>query len=251
MRLKLLVGMLLIFVASAVAAPIHKSRSSVAGQQPEKLKVKAVQLEPVDGAIPVQLEIMPEATEVLTLADSDSKHGTIHYKVKNTSKKGIEAFGVDLVVTALDASGIPRTSSVYRSRDTAPHPDIRDFHQMTPIAPGTEATSGPDNLKLSKSLVAIKDVTLIMDFVLFDDGTVVGCASPKLHPSYIFNNFIRLLAVRSGDVVLQLRQSRSLLPTPAAALPLAQAHPSQVINGFVIGDNIRNSFSKCGADGFH
>src|SRR5262249_46905634 len=76
------------------------------------------------------------------------------------------------------------------------------------------------------------------------------CASPKLHPACIFNNFIRLLAVRTGDVVLQLQRSRSLLPTPAAALPSAQAHPWRATNGSVTGDNIRNNFSKCGANGF-
>jgi hypothetical protein len=81
--------------------------------------------------------------------------------------------------------------------------------------------------------------------------TLSNCHSPKFDPACIFNNFIRLLAVHTGDVVLQLRQSRSLLPTPAAALPLAQVHLWRAINGFVTGDNIRNNFSKCGADGFH
>jgi hypothetical protein len=38
---------------------------------------------------------------------------------------------------------------------------------------------------------------------------------------------------------------------PAAALPSAQAHPCRAINGFLTGGNIRNNFSKCGADDFH
>jgi hypothetical protein len=78
-----------------------------------------------------------------------------------------------------------------------------------------------------------------------------ACASPKLHPVRIFNNFVKLLVVHTGDVVLQFQRSRLLLPTPAAALPSAQAHPWRAINVFVTGDNMRNNFSKCGADDFH
>jgi hypothetical protein len=44
-----------------------------------------------------------------------------------------------------------------------------------------------------------------------------GCASPKLRPACISNNFIKLLAARSDDVVRRLRRSRLPLPNPAAA----------------------------------
>ena len=43
-----------------------------------------------------------------------------------------------------------------------------------------------------------------------------SCASPKPHPVCTFNNIIKLLIVRTGDAVLRLRRSRSLLPSPAA-----------------------------------
>src|SRR5262249_54760430 len=81
-------------------------------------------------------------------------------------------------------------------------------------------------------------------------GVPLRCPSPKVHLGCIFNNFIRQLAARTDDAVLQLQQSRSPLPTLAAALPSAQAHPWRATNGFVTGDNMRNNFSKCGANGF-
>ena len=48
-------------------------------------------------------------------------------------------------------------------------------------------------------------------------GGLDYCASPKLLPTCIFYNFIKLLAARSGDVVRRLRRSRLRLPNPAAA----------------------------------
>ena len=50
---------------------------------------------------------------------------------------------------------------------------------------------------------------------------VLACASPKLRPACIFNNFIKLLAARSGNVVRRLRRSRLRLPYPVAASLLA------------------------------
>jgi hypothetical protein len=61
-----------------------------------------------------------------------------------------------------------------------------------------------------------------------------GCASPKLHPACIFNNFIKLLAARTGNAVRRLRRSRLLFPNSAVVLLSAPAHPSRAINGFAI-----------------
>ena len=44
-----------------------------------------------------------------------------------------------------------------------------------------------------------------------------GCPSPKLHPTCIFNHFLRPLAARSDDATLQLQRSQSQVRTPAAA----------------------------------
>src|SRR5262245_5559036 len=63
-----------------------------------------------------------------------------------------------------------------------------------------------------------------------------GCASPKLRLACIFNNFIKLLAARSGDVVRRLPRSRLPLPNPAAASLSAPAHPYTKINVFWNGD---------------
>ena len=59
-----------------------------------------------------------------------------------------------------------------------------------------------------------------------------ACHSPKLYPACIFNNFIKLLAARSGDVVRRLQRSRLPLPNPAAASLSAPAHPYTKINVF-------------------
>jgi outer membrane protein TolC len=69
------------------------------------------------------------------------------------------------------------------------------------------------------------------------------CASPKLRLACIFNNFIKLLAARSGDVVRRLPRSRLPLPNPAAASLSAPAHPYTKINVFWNGDSKRCNFS--------
>src|SRR5262245_21114701 len=77
-----------------------------------------------------------------------------------------------------------------------------------------------------------------------------GCRSPKTDPACIFNNFIRQPASRIDDAIPQLQQSRLLLPTLAAALLSAPAHPLQAINGFATDDNNQSSFSISDADAF-
>src|SRR5262245_4651764 len=69
------------------------------------------------------------------------------------------------------------------------------------------------------------------------------CASPKLRLACIFNNFIKLLAARSGDVVRRLPRSRLPLPNPAAASLSAPAHPYTKINVFWNCDSKRCNFS--------
>src|SRR5215510_11398235 len=76
------------------------------------------------------------------------------------------------------------------------------------------------------------------------------CASPKLDPACIFNNFIRQLAARIDDAILQLQQSRLPLPTLAAALLSAPAHPWRVINASEIDGNTRNRISGYGVHAF-
>src|SRR5262249_16260614 len=76
------------------------------------------------------------------------------------------------------------------------------------------------------------------------------CASPKLHPACIFNNFIKQLTARTGDAVHQLRRSRLLLPKAVVALPLAPAHPLQAINGCAIDGNTQSNFSRCAVDAY-
>jgi len=61
-----------------------------------------------------------------------------------------------------------------------------------------------------------------------------ACASPKLRLACIFNNFIKLLAARSGEVARRLRRSQLRLPNPAAASLSAKAHPLLAINAYVI-----------------
>jgi len=72
---------------------------------------------------------------------------------------------------------------------------------------------------------------------------LIRCPSPKPNPACIFNIFVMPLAVHTGGEVHRLQRSRSLVPTPAAALPLVPAHPWQAINEFAIGDNTQNRIS--------
>ncbi|MCI0390735.1 MAG: hypothetical protein MOB07_18465 [Acidobacteria bacterium] len=148
-------------------------------QEPEnKSKVKAVQLDPIDGVLPVQLELIPETGLAQALTNANASLGDsspkIHFKVKNSSAKSIDAYQVSIHVITLTDDGKERMiSPVDVGQDFAPHPDIRDYDQLRPIPPGADVTVGPRGLKF-EDRKKIQTVVLKMDFVIYDDGTFVS-----------------------------------------------------------------------------
>ena len=175
MRLKILDAVLATLLILVAITLIINTRVNAAGQQTEKVKVNAVQLEAVDGGIPLQLEIIPETTDVIAKPSSPgSSNGNVHFKMKNNSTKRIEAYGVEILVTVLDINGNQRISRLHMATDRFPHPYVKELHQKQWIEPGTEATSRPRNFTLDNTFTEIKGVTLKVDFVLFDDGTFLN-----------------------------------------------------------------------------
>ncbi len=178
MRLKILAGVLAIVCVATAATTALKSRNSVAGQQPEnKPKIKVTQLFSETGALPVELESIPEAAQSQDLTNVNANQGDskpkIHFKIKNRSAKGIDAYQVHIHVIALDNDG--GTPTVEVVQDLAPHPDIRDYHQYRSILPGAEVKVGPRGVNLTAGK-KIQTVVLKMDFVVYEDGTFVSSA---------------------------------------------------------------------------
>jgi hypothetical protein len=166
------VGSLLAALSCAwiLASDVVASRSNridglatVTGQNPI---IKTEQLEPVDGVVP--LEISDESTS------EDNSDGTLHFKVTNKTAKAVEAYGVAVTTTAITDTGTEVKSTTYVSGDKFIHPDIRDFVKITSLHPGKDRTSPTKPLKPGPDQREIKEVTLKVDYVVFDDGTAIG-----------------------------------------------------------------------------
>ena len=126
-----------------------------------------------------------------------------------------------------------------RSNCAARKPDYLILNHDLPDLSGLEAL---------KKFAAEERVQACATVILVGAGEArraarMTCALPKLRLACIFNNFIKLPAARSGDVVRRLPRSRLPLPNPAAASLSAPAHPYTKINVFWNGDNKRCNFS--------
>ena len=165
MRLKTVVGIL----SAVLLCPLS---TTIQAQEPvNKPKVKAVQLFPETGALPVELELIPEETQAQDLTEANASP-KLHFRIKNNSAKAITAYQVGILA---DTGNGEINSQVEMLQDFAPHPDIRDYDQMQPILPGAFVTVPPRGIRnQDEPEKKIQTVTLKLDFVVFDDGTFVS-----------------------------------------------------------------------------
>ncbi len=179
MRLKAVVGILsavMLCLMSTTALIKSKSgKTTIQAQEPvNKPKIKATQLFPETGTLPVELELIPEAAQDLTNADASRGDSSpkIHFRIKNNSAKTITAYQVHIHAD----TGIEGSKPVVEmQQDFVPHPDIRDYDHMQPILPGAYVTFGPKGVRLKdEPNKKIQTVRLKLDFVVFEDGTFVS-----------------------------------------------------------------------------
>jgi hypothetical protein len=172
MRLKIFDAVIAVLLISVTITVVVLSRISIAGQQTQISKVKIVQL-PENDKLSLPLEIIPVNTE----EDTSSSLPILHYKLKNNSTKSIEAISVKILIMCVDYEGTQTSSIFYIESDRSIHPDLAEYIGMQPIRPGDEKTVGPKSFKLPENFKEVKEVTIKLDFVLFDDGTFLNASA--------------------------------------------------------------------------
>src|SRR5215510_9558206 len=133
MQLKAVVGILsAVMLCPLYTTALIKSKSgktTIQAQEPvNKPKIKAVQLFPETGTLPVELELIPEEAQAQDLTDANASP-KIHFRIKNNSAKNITAYQVGILADTGSGESNPQ---VEMHQDFAPHPDIRDYDHMQP-----------------------------------------------------------------------------------------------------------------------
>jgi hypothetical protein len=201
MRLKAIIGILsavmLCFLSTTALIKSKSVKTTIQAQEPvDKPKVKATQLFPETGTLPVELELIPEEAQAQDLANANASRGDsspkIHFRIKNNSAKAITAYQVHMHADTGIEGSKPMVEYV---KDFAPHPDIREYEQIQPLLPGASVTYGPRGAKLvDKPDEKIQTLRLKLDFVVYEDGTFV---------SSIKNGAEAVLAKRRGAEIFK------------------------------------------------
>jgi len=179
MQLKRVVGILsAVMLCLLFTTALIKSKSgkpTTQAQEPvNKPKIKATQLFPETGTLPVELELIPEKAQDLTNANASRGDSSpkIHFRIKNNSAKTITAYQVHIHADTGIEGSKPVVNYV---KDLAPHPDIREYEQIQPLLPGASVTYGPRGVKLENEPdKKIQTLRLKLDFVVYEDGTFVS-----------------------------------------------------------------------------
>lgn len=178
MQLKVVVGILasvmMCLLATTLLTKSKSDNNTIYAQEPgSKPKIKATQLFPDTGTLPVKLEIIPEAAQTQDLTNANASRGDsspkIHFRIKNNSAKAITGYQVHIHADTGIEGSKPGVNYV---KDLAPHPDIREYEQIQPLLPGESVTYGPRGVKLENEPdKKIETLRLKLDFVVYEDGT--------------------------------------------------------------------------------
>ena len=161
MRFKLLASIALITVIVGVALAW---RSTSQSREPATIKVVINQLAVKDGAIPIEI-IQPTIS-----SSSPNKLEDFTYIIRNNSAKAIVALAVSKTISYEEGGEIYATS-LYSMMDYAFHPDMAGANLLQPGAQALMESGGP--LSFSEGAL-IKEITLKLDFVSYDDHTGYG-----------------------------------------------------------------------------
>jgi hypothetical protein len=125
---------------------------------------EAVQLAPVGGKVPVGIQNVN--------IQANGPISEISFNVKNNTDKTINAIAVEVMVK-VEHRGKPSTSKFYLTRDQMIHPDISEIARQKTIPPDGVISFGPEPLE-TYAFIAVKGVSLRIDFVDFSDKTSLG-----------------------------------------------------------------------------
>ena len=162
MRFRFLISLVLIVFLSGVT---FAARSTKRLQSRESASIKITVNQPPEkaGVMPVEI-IQPSF-----VSSAPNKLDDLTYSLRNNSTKAVIAAAV-IKTIAYEDDGKTERDSVYCTMDTAFHPDMRGKS----LLPGTQMTmESPGPLSFSGS-VAIKEITLTLDYAVFDDNSSYG-----------------------------------------------------------------------------
>jgi len=100
--------------------------------------------------------------------------GSLQFAVKNNSTKSIDAVVIQIASTFASSDGKDRTITGYTTRNQLVHPDIREIHNQNPLPPGQLYVFGPEPLQTGDGVLAVKKITLSIDYVDFEDRSTLG-----------------------------------------------------------------------------
>jgi hypothetical protein len=164
MRFKFLCSVALITVLVGVAVAWRSTTFMSQSGEPATIKVVINQLPEKDGVVPLEI-ILPTISSSAT-----NKLEDFTYIVRNNSAKAISAVAVSKTITYVEMGQVYATSS-YSMMDYAFHQDMGRTTRLQPATQTSVESGGP--LSFDEGVV-IKEITLKVDFVLYDDNSALG-----------------------------------------------------------------------------
>lgn len=143
-----------------------KIRTQSSEQYEKQITVTTVQLQPVEGGIPVELKC---ETAQLSAPNELEK---LSCTIKNNTPNYISAGALYTSIT-LEEKGRPLVVSTFDTFDTSMHPDFREDQGNNLIAPGKEYRLNQLPTTYSEDTV-IKGITVKINYIEFADKPLLG-----------------------------------------------------------------------------
>ena len=163
MRFKLVTSISLIALFVGVSLAWRSPSVGLQSREPSNIKVVINQLPAKDGAIPIEI------VQPTVVSSASNKLDDFTYILRNNSGRAVLALAVVKTI-GYEEGGQLYAHSVYSTIDAAFHPDIGG----KPFFKGSQMpmeSAGP--LGFNEGVV-IKEITLTIEYVSFDDQTAYG-----------------------------------------------------------------------------
>jgi hypothetical protein len=162
-QFNLLTRIALMVVLIGVVLSCRSTSVGFQSREPANIRVVINQLPDKDGVIPIEI-IQPNV-----ISSAPNKLDDLTYIFRNNSAKAVIATAVIRTIT-YEERGKVYADSAHSTSDSAFHSDMPG----RPLLPGTQMSMGsPGPLSFSEGVV-IKEVTLTLEYVSYDDHTAHG-----------------------------------------------------------------------------
>ena len=150
-------------VIAMIAVLVGVAQAGVQSRKPTAIEVVINQAPTKDGVIPIEI-IQP-----IAVSTAPNKLDEFSYILRNNSNKPVKAVAVVETIKYEDG-GKTYAHSLYSTMDTAFHSDFA----AKPLLPGNQMTMGAAGPSSFDGAVIIKEITLSLEYALYDDQTAFG-----------------------------------------------------------------------------